>query len=136
MALECKLNDGRVVIQFLSQALNNEPLTIYGNGEQTRSLCYIDDLIRGLYAYANSEICQPINLGNDSEIKVVDLAKMIIATTESKSKITFKELPADDPPQRRPDLSLAKKLLRYEYKIPIEEGIKLMLSSTRHSSSV
>ncbi len=124
-------DDGRVVIQFLQQALSNQALSIYGDGQQTRSFCYIDDLIEGLNAYALSDIDTPVNLGNDREFTMLELAQLVIRVTESKSKMTYLALPSDDPPQRRPDLSLAKKLLNYHCDISLEDGIKRMLKSSK-----
>ena len=122
-------NDDRVPNAFIKNALKNEDLVVYGNGLQTRSFCYIDDLIVGLDCYADSKLSTPVNLGNDTEFTVLALAKKIIELTKSTSKIIFKDLPADDPPQRRPDLSLAKMHLNYSAKISLEEGIKKILAS-------
>lgn len=120
--------DGRVVIQLLRQALTNEDLTIYGDGKQTRSFCYIDDLVRGLINYAESNLSQPINLGRQEEVEINQLAKLILEITKSKSKIKYLSLPSDDPPQRIPDLSLAKSLLNYESKISLQDGIQKLIA--------
>lgn len=116
-------NDGRVVSNFILQALKNEDITIYGNGSQTRSFCYVDDLIEGLIRMMNSKLVGPVNLGNPSERTILDFAKLIIKLTNSKSQIIYKSLPSDDPTQRQPDISLAKKELDWEPKIDIEEGL-------------
>tara|TARA_B100000427_G_scaffold317148_1_gene312949 strand:- start:476 stop:1411 length:936 start_codon:yes stop_codon:yes gene_type:complete len=119
-------NDGRVVSNFIMQALQNKDLTIYGDGEQTRSFCYIDDLVTGLQKMMGSskENIGPINLGNPTELKIIDLAKKIIKLTNSKSKIINKELPMDDPIRRKPDISEAKKILDWHPKIDIDDGLK------------
>ncbi len=118
-------NDGRVVSNFIVQALKNENLTVYGDGLQTRSFCYVDDLIDGFLSlmYSPDSIIGPINLGNPVEFTILDLAKLIIKYTNSKSKIVFKDLPSDDPKQRRPDISKANRLLNWKPKISLEEGI-------------
>ena len=116
-------NDGRVVSNFILQALKNEDITIYGDGSQTRSFCYVDDLIEGLIRMMNSKLVGPVNLGNPSERTILDFAKLIIKLTNSKSQIIYKPLPSDDPTQRQPDISLAKKELDWEPKIDIEEGL-------------
>ena len=125
------LFDGRVVSNFIMQALNNEDITIYGNGEQTRSFCYVDDLINGLIKMMNtdSSCTGPINLGNPFEISILDLAKLTIKTCESKSKLVFKERPEDDPEKRNPDITLANKILGWQPKCPLEKGIKLTVKS-------
>ena len=119
-------NDGRVVSNFITQALKNENITIYGDGSQTRSFCFVDDLIEGIYNFMSIEknITGPINLGNPSEITINDLAKLIIEMTNSKSKIIRLELPEDDPKKRKPDISLAKKTLNWSPKTSLEEGLK------------
>ena len=116
-------NDGRVVSNFILQALKNEDITIYGDGSQTRSFCYVDDLIEGLIRMMNSKLVGPVNLGNPSERTILDFAKLIIKLTNSKSQIIYKSLPSDDPTQRQPDISLAKKELDWEPKIDIEDGL-------------
>lgn len=118
-------NDGRVVSNFIVQALKNEDITLFGNGEQTRSFCYVEDLIDGiLKLMAKDNFNQPINLGNDEEYSVLHLAKTIIKLTNSNSKIVFKPLPSDDPVKRRPDLTLARKVLGYEFKTKLDDGLK------------
>ncbi len=117
-------NDGRVVSNFIIQALKNEDITIYGNGSQTRSFCYVDDLVRGMITLMNTEdFMGPVNVGNDGEYTILELAKMIIELANSKSKIVFKPLPSDDPTQRRPDLTLAKEKLGYEPTIHVRDGL-------------
>ena len=107
---QMKVDDGRVVSNFIMQALNNEPITIYGDGTQTRSFCYVDDLIIGLIRMMNqNESIGPINLGNPDEYTIFELAKKIISLTNSNSKITYKTLPENDPKKRKPDIALAKK---------------------------
>jgi len=119
-------NDGRVVSNFIMQALTNKDITVYGNGEQTRSFCYIDDLIEGMLKMMDSgkENIGPINLGNPVEFKIIELAKLIIQLTNSKSKIINKDLPTDDPVRRKPDISLAKKILDWEPKTEVTDGLK------------
>ena len=119
-------NDGRVVSNFIMQALQNKDLTVYGNGEQTRSFCFIDDLVSGLQKMMNSgkENIGPINLGNPTELKILDLAKKIIKLTNSKSKIINRDLPLDDPIRRKPDISEAKKILNWDPKVDIDDGLK------------
>lgn len=117
-------DDGRVVSNFIVQALSNKPITIYGTGEQTRSFCYVDDLISGILTlFFNSEIHSPINIGNPSPIDMLHLAQEIIALTNSNSPIEFLPLPQDDPVQRKPDISLAKKNLNWEPKVDRMTGL-------------
>ena len=119
-------NDGRVVSNFILQALRGEPVTVYGDGSQTRAFCYVDDMVDGcLKLMATSdEVTGPVNLGNPDEVSVGELAEKVIALTGSKSKITYQSLPADDPTQRCPDISLAHRLLGWEPKISLEGGLK------------
>jgi len=119
-------NDGRVVSNFIVQALKNIPITVYGSGDQTRSFCYVDDLISGFIRLMDTDksITGPVNLGNPKEFTIVELANLIIKLTNSTSNIIFKTLPQDDPKQRRPDISLAKKLLKWTPSIELEEGLK------------
>ena len=119
-------NDGRVVSNFIVQALSNEDITIYGDGSQTRSFCYVDDLINGLIAMmaTDNSFTGPINLGNPFECTVVELADKIINLTNSRSKIVFKPLPEDDPKQRRPDIGLAQRKLNWSPEIPLDDGLK------------
>lgn len=118
-------NDGRVVSNFILQALKNEDITIYGDGSQTRSFCYIDDLVTGMIKLMNTEnFIGPVNLGNDGEYTILELAKKIIKLSNSNSKIIFKPLPSDDPCKRRPDLTLAKEKLNYTPTVEIDNGLK------------
>ena len=119
-------NDGRVVSNFIVQALKNKDITIYGDGSQTRSFCYVDDMIDGLIRLMNSDdkITGPINLGNTEEFTVLDLANKVIELLKSKSKIVYKPLPTDDPHQRQPLIEQAKKLLGWEPKVHLDEGLK------------
>jgi len=119
-------NDGRVVSNFIVQALRNEPITVYGDGTQTRSFCYIDDMVEGIINMMNSpdDFIGPVNLGNPEEYRIIDLARKIIDLTGSKSKIIFKPLPKDDPKRRRPDITLAKEKLSWEPKTSLEEGLQ------------
>lgn len=118
-------NDGRVVSNFIIQAIQNEDITIYGDGQQTRSFCYVDDLIRGLIEMMQSDesVIGPINLGTTYEFSMLELAEKIIQFTHSQSKIVFKPLPEDDPKERQPDLTLAKQKLNWEPQVPFEEGL-------------
>jgi UDP-glucuronate decarboxylase len=119
-------DDGRVVSNFIVQALRGEEITIYGRGEQTRSFCYVDDLVRGLTKLMQSEegFTGPVNLGNPSEFTVLELAETVLRLTGSESKLRFGPLPPDDPRQRQPDISLAKRQLNWEPKVTLEEGLK------------
>lgn len=124
-----QLNDGRVISNFLVQSLTEQPITIYGDGSQTRSFCYVSDLITGLIKLMNSseKITTPVNLGNPNNFSVLEIAETILSCTNSNSKIVFKELPIDDPKKRLPDITKAKKILNWEPKISITEGLKLMI---------
>ena len=117
-------NDGRVVSNFIVQAIHNQPLTIYGDGSQTRSFCYVDDLIEVAIRLMNAAEKGPINIGNPTEFTVLDLANQVIALTGSKSRIVHKPLPSDDPKQRRPDIAKARQLLSWEPSIPLEQGLR------------
>ena len=123
------LNDGRVVSNFIVQALKNEDITIYGDGSQTRSFCYVSDLLDGMILMMNNpqKFIGPVNLGNPSERSILDFAKLIIEMTNSNSKIVYKPLPGDDPSQRRPDISLAKKELGWEPTVDIKDGLKMTI---------
>lgn len=117
-------NDGRVVSNFILQALKNEDITIYGDGCQTRSFCYVDDLVRGMIALMNTEgFMGPVNVGNDTEYSILELAKIIIELCGSSSKIIFKPLPSDDPCKRKPDLTLAKERLNYAPTVALRDGL-------------
>ena len=119
-----RLNDGRVVPAFISQALKNKSLTVFGEGNQTRSFCYVSDLIEGIYRLMNSSVGEPVNIGNPHEMTVLEFAHEIIRATRSDSRITFKPLPQDDPKQRRPDITRARTTLNWEPKVPLKEGLK------------
>ncbi|HAX61805.1 MAG TPA: NAD-dependent dehydratase [Elusimicrobia bacterium] len=119
-----RLNDGRVVPNFISQALKGVPLTIYGSGRQTRSFCYVSDLVNGILRLLNSSVNEPVNIGNPNEYSILEFAKIILKLTGSKSKIIFEKLPIDDPQVRQPDISRAKKLLKWEPLISVEEGLE------------
>lgn len=118
-------NDGRVVSNFIVQALQGKDITVYGKGQQTRSFCYVEDLINGIMAMMNKDnFTGPVNLGNPNEFTILELAEKVIKLTGSKSKIIYKPLPQDDPTQRQPDISLAKKQLKWEPKVQLEEGLQ------------
>ena len=116
--------DGRAIPNFISQALNNKPITVYGNGFQTRSFCYISDLINGIYRLLMSGEHDPVNIGNPNEMTLLQLAKVIIRLTDSGSRIVFKPLPTDDPKVRRPNISKANKILKWQPRIGLEEGLR------------
>ncbi len=115
--------DGRAVPEFIDQALHNKPLTVFGNGEQTRSFCYVTDLVRGLYKLLMSDHNQPVNIGNPHEITLNELAKIIIRLSSSRSKIVYKPLPEDDPKRRKPDITKAKTLLNWSPRVKLEYGL-------------
>ena len=117
------INDGRVVSNFIVQALKNEPITVYGSGSQTRAFCYVDDMTDALIKLMNGEIIGPVNLGNPCEMTILDIAKLIIKLCKSSSEIIFKELPLDDPVQREPDITLAKEKLGWQPVTPLEDGL-------------
>jgi len=121
-------NDGRASSNFLQQAIEGKPLTVYGDGTQTRSMCYVDDLIRGLYLLATSDEHLPVNLGNpDHEVTMLELAETVIRVTSSPSEIVFEALPVDDPQQRRPDITRARQILGWEPEVNLEEGLRRWL---------
>ncbi|MEA3494998.1 MAG: UDP-glucuronic acid decarboxylase family protein [Bacteroidota bacterium] len=122
-----RLNDGRALPAFIGQAFNNEDITVFGDGSQTRSFCYIDDQVDGIYKLLMSNYNYPVNIGNPSEISIMDFAKEIIKLTNSKSKVITKELPADDPKQRKPNITKARKLLGWEPKVDRKEGLKITI---------
>ena len=119
-------DDGRVVSNFIVQALRGQDITIYGDGTQTRSFCYMDDLLEGMVRLMNSreDFTGPVNIGNPGEFTMIELAEKVIQLTNSKSKLVYMPLPTDDPLQRQPDITLAKKELGWEPTIPLEEGLK------------
>jgi dTDP-glucose 4,6-dehydratase len=118
-----RMHDGRVVPNFITQALKGEPLTVYGQGEQTRSFQYVDDLVSGIQKLLQSEENLPVNIGNPHEMTVLEFARKIIELTASKSAIVYKPLPQDDPQVRQPDITKAKKILGWEPKVPLEQGL-------------
>jgi dTDP-glucose 4,6-dehydratase len=122
-------NDGRAIPNFLSQALAEKPLTVYGDGSQTRSFCYVDDLIRGLYLLATSGEHLPVNIGNPGEYTILQLAEAVLAAVGSTSKIVFEALPVDDPQVRQPDITRARQLLGWEPEIALDEGLRRTLAS-------
>ena len=117
-------NDGRAISNFIVQALQNKDITVYGKGTQTRSFCYVSDLIEGIYKTIESDYIYPINIGNPNEFTILELAKKVIRLTNSKSKIIYKPLPQDDPKQRQPNITLAKKILKWEPTVPLDKGLK------------
>jgi len=119
-----RINDGRAVPAFINQALRNKALTVFGKGTQTRSFCYISDLVEGIYRLLLSDVSTPVNIGNPAEMTILDFAKQIIQITGSKSKIIFKPLPVDDPKVRRPDISKAKRELNWESVVNIQQGLR------------
>lgn len=126
-----RLRDGRALPTFMRQALKNEPLTVFGDGSQTRSFTYVDDLVEGIYRLSKSNEKEPVNLGNPEEVTILEFAKEIIELTGSSSKIAFEDLPDDDPQIRQPDISKAKDVLDWEPKIPRAEGLKKTLTYFR-----
>jgi dTDP-glucose 4,6-dehydratase len=122
-------HDGRAIPTFARQAVENEPITVFGDGSQTRSFCYVDDLIRGLQLLADSGEHLPVNLGNPQEFSILELAQTVIRVTSSKSDIVFEALPIDDPQVRQPDITRARQLLGWEPEIQLEEGLRRMLPS-------
>jgi UDP-glucuronate decarboxylase len=119
-------NDGRVVSNFVVQALRGEPITVYGKGDQTRSFCYVDDMVEGLVRLMAAEraFTGPVNLGNPDEFTILELAEQVIRLTKSRSRVKFKPLPQDDPKQRQPDIALARKKLRWGPTVKLEDGLK------------
>lgn len=128
-----RINDGRVIPNFIYQAINSKPLTVYGQGKQIRSFCYISDLIEGIYKLMTFRINEPLNLGNPREFAIIELAHLILQLTKSKSKLAFRPLPEDDPKQRQPDISQAKKLLKWQPKIELEEGLAMTIKWLRRN---
>ena len=126
-------NDGRAIPNFLTQALENKPITVYGKGRQTRSFCYVDDLVRGVYALMLSGLNEPVNIGNPHEETVINLARKIVSMTGSKSRIVYKPLPIDDPKVRRPDINKARKSLRWNPEISLDEGLEKTVRFFRFS---
>ena len=126
-------HDGRVVSNFIVQALQGQDITIYGDGSQTRSFCYVDDMIEAFVRLMNQdETTGPVNLGNPGEFTIKQLAEMVLRMTGAKSKLVMHPLPQDDPKQRKPDITLAKKVLQWEPKVPLEDGLKHVIDYFRY----
>jgi dTDP-glucose 4,6-dehydratase len=123
-------HDGRAIPTFLRQALQDRPLTVFGDGSQTRSFCYVDDLIRGIVALAESDVHTPVNIGNPNEFTLLELAKAVIEVTESRSEIVYEALPVDDPQQRRPDIARARDLLAWEPSVELNDGLRRTIEQT------
>lgn len=119
-----RVNDGRAIPNFIGQALRNKPMTIYGDGSQTRSFCYVDDLVRGIYSLLLSKQRTPVNIGNPSEMTLIDLAQAIIQLTKTRSKIVYRPLPVDDPKMRQPNIALAKRVLKWKPEVALSDGLK------------
>ncbi len=130
-----RLNDGRVVPNFIDQALQNKPLTVYGEGQQTRSFCYVSDLVDGIFRLLMSNEKEPVNVGTEFEMTILDFAKLIIKLSGSKSEIVYRELPKDDPKTRRPDNTKARTRLGWEPKVGLEEGLKRTIEFFRQKSA-
>ncbi len=128
-----RVHDGRAIPEFISQALKGEPITVFGDGSQTRSFCYIDDLIEGIISLMNSGEHEPVNLGNPHEMTINQLAEKIVELTDSSSEIVFKPLPEDDPKVRQPDITKAKKILDWEPKVTLEEGLSKTIEYFRET---
>jgi dTDP-glucose 4,6-dehydratase len=121
-------HDGRAIPTFLRQALADKPITVFGEGDQTRSFCYVSDLIEGFMRLIESDYHEPVNIGNPGEFTILELAEVIIKLTGSRSQIVYEALPQDDPTVRRPDISLARRLLGWEPKVELEEGLRMTLA--------
>jgi dTDP-glucose 4,6-dehydratase len=128
-----QLNDGRVISNFMKQALRGEPLTVYGDGKQTRSFCYVSDEVDGILRLSRVTTHDPVNIGNPTEFTILECAKMVLKVTGSSSPISYEPLPQDDPKQRRPDISKARDLLEWEPKIDLEAGLKLSMAYFRQA---
>jgi dTDP-glucose 4,6-dehydratase len=128
-----QLNDGRVISNFMKQALKAEPLTVYGDGKQTRSFCYVSDEVEGILQLSRAATHDPVNIGNPTEFTILECARLVLKVTGSSSPITYQELPQDDPKQRRPDISKARQLLAWEPKIDLEAGLKLSMAYFRQA---
>jgi dTDP-glucose 4,6-dehydratase len=120
-------NDGRAIPTFLSQALADRPLTVFGDGSQTRSFCYVDDLVRGLVLLAESDVHDPVNIGNPSEMTLLEMAKLVVELTEARSEIVFEALPVDDPQVRQPDITRARDLLGWEPEVELRDGLRVTI---------
>ena len=130
-----RLRDGRVVPAFIGQALNGQPLTVFGDGSQTRSFCYVSDLIDGIFKLAMNDFHEPVNLGNPREMTINQFADEIIRITGTKSTIEYRPLPVDDPRVRQPDIARAKEVLGWQPRVDFEEGIKATIEYFRESSA-
>jgi dTDP-glucose 4,6-dehydratase len=126
-----RLHDGRAVPAFMSQALRGEDITIFGSGKQTRSFCYVSDLVDGIIRLMESNVNDPVNIGNPHEMTIEDIAREILRLTGSKSRIVYRPLPEDDPKVRQPDIARARTLLGWEPKVPLEEGLRKTLDYFR-----
>jgi dTDP-glucose 4,6-dehydratase len=131
-----RAHDGRAIPTFVRQALAGEPLTVFGDGSQTRSFCYVDDLIRGLYLLATSEEHLPVNLGNPDEFTLLELANAVLKVTGSQSPVVYEALPVDDPQVRQPDITRARQVLGWEPEVPLEEGLRRLLDAVTRTSVV
>jgi dTDP-glucose 4,6-dehydratase len=129
-------HDGRAIPTFLRQALQDRPITVFGDGSQTRSFCYVDDLIRGIIALSESGYHDPVNVGNPHEFTLLELAKEVIAATGSKSEIVFEALPTDDPQVRQPDIALAREVLGWEPAVKLAEGLRLTIDRSGRAALV
>jgi dTDP-glucose 4,6-dehydratase len=129
-------HDGRAIPTFMRQALDQKPLTVFGDGSQTRSFCYVDDLVRGLILLAESGEHLPVNIGNPNEMSLLELAEAVVKVTGSTSQIVFEALPVDDPQVRQPDITRARQLLRWEPEVALEDGLRLTLDSLRTDAAV
>jgi len=129
-------HDGRAIPTFMRQALENKPLTVFGDGSQTRSFCYVDDLMRGFYLLATSEEHLPVNLGNPREMTLLELAENVLRVTGARSEIVFEALPVDDPQVRQPDITRAKQILGWAPEIPLEDGLRKTIASLGHQAAV
>jgi dTDP-glucose 4,6-dehydratase len=131
-----RAHDGRAIPTFVRQALAGEPLTVFGDGSQTRSFCYVDDLTRGLYLLATSEEHLPVNLGNPDEFTLLELANTVLKVTGSSSPIVFEALPVDDPQVRQPDITRARQVLGWEPEVPLEEGLRRLIAAASRTPVV
>lgn len=131
-----RLNDGRALPAFMGQALRGEDITVFGDGSQTRSFTFVDDLVEGIYRLALSEECEPVNIGNPEEVTILEFAKEIVSLTGSKSNIIFKDLPQDDPKVRQPDITKAKRVLNWQPTVKREEGLKRTLNYFRKAAMI
>ncbi len=127
-----RIRDGRAIPSFLSQALCGRPLTIFGDGTQTRSFCYVSDLVRGIYLLLNSSYHLPVNLGNPQEMTILEMAQQVLRVTRSRSRIVYRKLPVDDPKVRQPSIELARRLLRWTPKVGLEKGLRATAKDFRH----